>query len=146
MILWEIIRLIIGWTASGFTSKFLMQAGFMTGFMVYPKMNIDLVDIARSTIPVERSGMNYKFATISNICKVPVSTSADRPVSSHDAADDVFAYIDIFNKLYPILHHRKRYSKNNKVFLLGKIQFLQKHLFRNRSRFGAHRCKHGFLC
>ena len=34
---------IIGWTASGFTSKFLMQAGFMTGFMVYPKMNIDLV-------------------------------------------------------------------------------------------------------
>lgn len=92
---------IIGWTASGFTSKFLMQAGFMTGFMVYPKMNIDLVDIARSTIPVERSGMNYKFATISNICKVPVSTSADRPVSSHDAADDVFAYIDIFNKLYP---------------------------------------------
>ena len=92
---------IIGWTASGFTSKFLMQAGFMTGFMVYPKMNIDLVDIARSTIPVERSGMNYKFATISNICKVPVATSADRPVSSHDAADDVFAYIDIFNKLYP---------------------------------------------
>lgn len=92
---------IIGWTASGFTSKFLMQAGFMTGIMIYPKMNINLVDIAKSVIPVERSGMNYKFATISDICKIQTNTPSDRPANSHDAADDVFAYIEIFNKLYP---------------------------------------------
>lgn len=72
----------------------------MTGFMVYPKMNIDLVDIARSTIPVERSGELQVCNDQQHLQGSGINFGRP-PVSSHDAADDVFAYIDIFNKLYP---------------------------------------------
>lgn len=92
---------ILSWTASNFVSKFLMHAGFMTGFMVYPCASINLMDIARSVIPVTRSDMNYKFKTISYECGVRVNKDSSRPANSHDSMDDVFGYIEIFNKLYP---------------------------------------------
>ena len=87
---------VLGWTANGFLSPFLMNAGFETGYMVYPSISIDLMKIVQSVVPLLYSSDNYTFRSIAERYNIEILGKS----GGHDARHDVAAYIKIFNKIY----------------------------------------------
>lgn len=88
---------VISWTASDFAVPFLENAGFMTGHMIYPLADIDLMKIAQSVCPKNRIYDNYAFRTVADRYDIPVHGKTE----GHDARADVEAYIRLFNRMLP---------------------------------------------
>lgn len=111
--------IVLSWVATDFMSPFLMNAGFLTGYMVYPTASIDLMKIVQSVLPITNPSMDYKFRSVADHYGIEIIDKN----GGHDARHDVGAYIKIFNKIYPDMVVGSEMAVVNKASYWEKSNF-----------------------
>lgn len=113
------------WSSSEFATSFLLNAGFETGHMVDPAVSIDLYKIAQSVLPKTQVYDNHRFLTVADRLDIKVKNKD----KGHDARYDVNAYIEIFNRLFPLFVTGKDHLSINGVQYYEKSLYVQRLYF-----------------
>lgn len=95
---------IIGFNCDNFLIAMLKKAGFETGFMIYPKDNIDIIQLARMVLPKNNNLVSYSYKALSLYFEL-----------TFDLSDVLNGYMYLFNELYLLVPNGTENTKIKSV-------------------------------
>lgn len=116
---------VMSWSASDFATPFLLNTGFVTGHMIYPIASIDLFRVAQSVSPKNRDYDNFSLRMVAEKEGIKILHKDE----GHDARYDVNAYIELFNRFYPLFRTGKDAVSIQSVKYYEKSVYVQRLYF-----------------
>lgn len=95
---------VIGLNCDNFLIPLLKRAGFESGFMIYPKDSIDIIQLARMVLPKNNTLVSYSYKALGLYFELPI-----------DSTDILDGYVYLFNSLYYLVPNGAEITKIKNV-------------------------------